>query len=225
MMEVSPDLTDQLVFNISNDAIGTIAQHSRADAKSSRKRKSVQSDAAKIESIYKHIDILKTTASLVESTLSYLEAVLNDETKCVLLPAISCLEYMSSVNKQQLAGVALDANNTKAKKQASVSHAKLNKVAKMKASDHDIKVKTQMKSHPKQIIRTLLKEAKLAVQAIESNSTPGFTAHDDTDIAMLPRKQTRLNEEENRDTEVHSTTTTRKWRTNVYSTRSRWYPA
>ena len=29
-----------------------------------------------------------------------------------------------------------------------------------------------------------------------------FTAHDDTDIAMLPRKQTRLNEEENRDTEV-----------------------
>ena len=59
------------------------------------------------------------------------------------------MEYAASVNKEQLAGVALDANNTKAKKQASVLHAKPNKVAMMKAADYAIKVKTQMKCHPK----------------------------------------------------------------------------
>ena len=94
-----------------------------------------------------------------------------------------------------LTGISKDADNTKAKKRASRSHAKLMKAARMKAGDQAAKVRLQMTSQPKKMLHSSMKEAKLAVAAIKSNSVAEIPKQADSSY-LAPRKKMRLDIEE-----------------------------
>ena len=91
----------------------------------------------------------------------------------------------------QLTRISKDADNTKAKKRASHSHAKLTKAARMKAVDQAVKVRLQMTSQPKKMLHSLVEEAKLAIASIESNSMAELPKHADSSF-LAPRKKMRL---------------------------------
>ena len=194
-MEVSPNLSnDKLVAVVSNDALKSFAHYDRAATKTSQK-KAKASWAAKIESICQRIDLLKILATAIANLLEYLKVVTNDDTKSILQPVIDSLEYTASITKMQLTRISKDADNTKAKKRASHSHAKLTKAARMKAVDQAAKERLQMTSQPKKILHSLVKEAKLAVAAIESNFVAEIPEQAESSY-LAPRKKMGLEIEE-----------------------------